>query len=185
MNYLYKASLICLFFIACNNTNKESVPLLEKNNFSPETATVIQSQVEEIILPKMEINKENIFKEFPATPDYFIENGINVTIRVDNDQPQGLPRYFGISPVYVTGDNFEIIYKTDNGYSIGLIILTGKSMFLYWDQFFDATWDDIEKVWGTTDGSCYYDDGGWYFVDFFSVDETSGKIKEIRLGQSL
>ena len=150
----------------------------------------IQTEVHLVVeryLPKFEISRESIFSEFPESPDYFIESNIDVTIERIDERTSQVPTYFGIEPVFVNGENFRIIYTTDNGYEISLISLKGKSIFTYWNQYFDATWNDVVEAWGEpeTGGRCYYDNTQWYFIEFFSIDKITGKIEEIRIGRSL
>jgi hypothetical protein len=86
----------------------------------------------------------------------------------------------------VTGENFKIIYATDEGYEIRRINLMGRGIFSYWDPFFDATWDDVRKSWGEPEAGMmsYFDSTGWYYVGF-TEDKKTGKIIKIGIGQSL
>jgi len=188
--------LICLLIISCSKQNKEvKFDTAELTKIEPsqilseqqDKTIILVNKGNSIELPKMEISYENIFAEFPESPDFFVENDNATTIkRIDNRSSQ-FPTYFGIEPVYVTGENFEIIFASDNGYEIRLVTLKGKSIFSYWDQYFDATWGDVKKSWGTPSAGsrCYYDNTKCYFVDFFTVNEKTGKIKEIKIGKSL
>jgi hypothetical protein len=179
--------LMCLILISCSKKEQGNLGI-SNSTYSEQDANNIQIHVaDDIILPKIEISQENIFVGFPENPDYFIENNIAVTIEKTNEQPSQFPVYFGLEPVYVTGENFEIVYATDTGYEIRLIILKGESMFSYWNQYFDATWDEVKKSWGSPEAGSrsYFDSTGWYYVDFIKINETTGKIREIRLGLSL
>ena len=195
MNKLIFIILIFLLLISCSKANEgKKVATTDLTQIEPCQALTEQDKPIILIntgngieLPEMEISRENIFAEFPENPDFFVEKKISVTIkRIDNRSSQ-FPTYFGIEPVYVTGENFEIIFASDNGYEIRLVTLKGKSIFSYWDQYFDATWDDVKKSWGVpyAGSRCYYDNTEWYYVDFFTIDEKTGKIKEIKIGKSL
>jgi hypothetical protein len=179
--------LTYLALVSCINEKAEtSIPNLTHS----ETEIInnnIEVQGKSVALPQKKISKETIFDGFPDNPNFFIENSIEVNIVQKKQESSSFPNYFGSAPVYVTGENFEIIYTTDNGYNVNLIVLKGKSIFFYWNVFFDATWDDVKEAWGEPkeSGRCYYDGSGWYFIDFISVDNITGKIKEIRLGISL
>ncbi len=190
MKKLFIGLIICLTLNSCFRTDKEILKLsdlIQYKQVEQEAENPIQAQ-SEIILPKMEITRENLFAEFPPTPDYFIENDIAVTIeRIDN-RTSPFPTYYGIEPVYVTGENFFIIYTTDNGYKVRLVELKGKSIFTYWNQFFDATLNDVKKSWGNSQTGwviSYYDSDETYFVAFFNSDKTTGKITEIQIGREL
>ncbi len=204
---------ICVILINCSKTDKEKQAIsLIQHEQKVETSIKAQS---EIMLPKLEITKENLFAEFPATPDYFAENNYNVITREIDDNDLLIPEnlkyfvendsgilinrigykepitghlYYGIEPVYVIGENFQIIYTTDYGYEVRSVRLKGKSIFTYWNQFFDATLDDVKKSWGEPRGgrsSSFYDTSEVYFATFFISDNTMGKITEIHISQEL
>jgi len=180
MNRLFIVLLICLALIYCC-TKKEKSEIYELtnskqaeiNNTQLDTVDDKIFPMKEIILPKIEISRESLLNGFPESPDYFIENGIDVTI------------YFGLEPVYVTGENFLIVYATDNGYKIKLIILKGKSIFLFWNQFFDATWSDVKKSWGQPSESetSWFNDTDYYGI-VFSFNKMTDKIEEIRINEA-
>ncbi len=198
MNRLLIGLLICLLaFINCSKIDKKKADIVdfthseqvEKSNIqtNQKNTNSLQPHIDnEIIIPKMDITRANIFAAFPQSPDYFIENNINVTIERTDNRSSPFPTYFGIEPVYVTGENFRIIYATDNGYEIRLVDLNGKSIFLYWNQFFNITWEQIKKSWGEPDAitKSYFDDTGQYYIGF-SIDKITGKIKNIQIGQNL
>jgi hypothetical protein len=181
MNRLFIALFICFALINCSKTKKENLEISDMTHLGQEDNVTIKE-----MLPMIEISRENIFVEFPESPDYFIDNNIDVRIERIDERSSQFPTYYGIEPVYVTGENIKIIYANDNGYEIRLVRLKGKSIFSYWNQFFDATWNDVEKSWGNpkAGSNTYFDSTGWYYIGF-TVDSLSGKIEEIEIGQSL
>jgi hypothetical protein len=186
MNRILIGLLVCLMVVSCSKNAKGKAFDLEQVEQKDENIIQIQT-LDGIDLPKLEISRESLLAGFPENPDYFIENSINVTIERIDERSSQTPAYFGLEPVYVTGDNFKIIYATDNGYEVRLVNLKGKSVFSYWNQYFDATWDDVIKSWGPpsrAESRAYDDSTGWYFVAF-SVDKMTGKIKEIQIGRAL
>ena len=200
MSRLLLVIVMCLMLCNCLKTDKEKsegsnfshseqekVELSDFNDPKEEDASTVQMFVSESkILPKIELSKESFFTEFPLTPDIFIENGIDVKIERVNQQTSPFPIYYGLEPVYVTGENFFIIYSTDNEYEIRRIILKGESIFSFWNPFFNATWEDVKKSWGEpkAEDKTYFDSTGWYYIGF-TVDKTTYKIKEIEIGQVL
>ena len=229
MNRWIIGLIICLALIGCSRTEKDKLDDTDFTNLEQMKINSILNEQKEIDniqayaiyeknISKMEITKENIFSEFPQTPNHFVENNFPVIIRkidereplypeapdffienssaiiiniIEYREPLG-PLYFGREPVYVIGKNFEIIYETifhaaHKEYKIRSVTLKGKSMFSFWNQFFDATWDDVKKSWGepVSGGRSYYDNTDWYFVSFRSIDNISGKIKEINISREL
>jgi hypothetical protein len=188
MNKLFIALFICFALINCLKPEKEKIELSDLTHLEQEDKVTIQVQTidDKEMLPKIEITCENIFAEFPESPEYFVENDIDVTIERIDERSSQFPKYYGLEPVYVTGENFKIIYATDNGYELRLIRLKGKSIFSYWNQYFDVTWNDVEKSWGKPEAGSktYFDSTGWYYIGF-TVDNLSDKIKEIEIGESL
>jgi hypothetical protein len=174
--------ILCLFLFSCSKTEKakaidlpdiampETVELAHIEEKETNEVQIIDV-VERISLPKMELTRESFLAEFPESPDYFIDNNIDVSIVKYDALALGPPLYFGAWPVYVDGENFSIIYATDEGYEIRLVELKGKTIFSYWNQYFDATWDDVKRSWGepnTKTGSRgYIDNTDWGMVLVF------------------
>ena len=193
MNRLHIGMLICLGLISCTKTDKEKSEMSDSTHSEKTEITTIQLHTladqilpeEEIILPTMEISRESLLAGFPESPDYFIKNDINVTIKRYDERSSQTPIYFGLEPVFVTGENFTIIYSTDNGYKIKCIILAGKTIFSYWNQFFDAKWSDVIRSWGPPpiSGTSWFNSTDYYGV-VFSFDKMTDKIKEIRINEA-
>ena len=178
--------LLCIILIACSNTEKENPKQHDLPNAEQQDTNTVQPlSVEEKILPKVEISRESLLAGFPETPDYFIENGIDVEIKRIDERSSPYKTYYGAEPVYVTGENFTIIYATDKSYEIKCIILEGETIFPFWNQFLNATRDDLIKSWGspTMSGTSWLNKTDWWGI-VFSYDRITNEIKEVRINEA-
>jgi len=187
MKKLFILIFFCLSLSGCIKTKSKISEITDLKKMKQKSTSSYQIYTEQIMttLPNMEITAENIFSEFPKSPDYFCGSDIDVTVEMVDERLSQTPHYFGLEPVYVTGKNFIIIYASDNGYEIMQIILRGESIFSYWNPFFHATWDDVKNIWGEPQKSMSYNDSsGWYFVNFTQINKATGRIEEIRIGKN-
>ena len=184
---------ICSIFVDCSKLKNEIIvddvlSYPEQNNpIIVQSQTIEEKKTDQCLkLPILEITVESLFSEFPDSPEYFAENNIYVEIRKMNLRASPFPTYYGLEPIYITGENFLLIYATDNGYEIRRVDLKGESIFSFWNPFFDTTWNELTKSWGDPgcDSKTYYDSSGWYYIGF-EVDETTNRIKAIQIGQAL
>ncbi|GHV53925.1 hypothetical protein AGMMS49579_13580 [Spirochaetia bacterium] len=129
-----------------------------ENQATSTNSVQIVSKLAEV--PKVEIS-ESIFEDFPENLGYFAEHNIMVEIPKEEKEEE-TPNYFGVAPVFVKGENFEITYSTDKGYRIEKVVIKGESVFERWNSFFGVDINIIESSWGEP---TYIQKGEYIFYD--------------------